>query len=352
MTNRDFDDRDIERLLSGQASESLADTAEAIAQLRSLDVAPAQGEAERAGAMLASVAAAAATEAPQAAPARRSKTRVRTAVAGGAALLIAGLVGGTAAADSAAPGDALYSLDRAIERIGLGAGGVPERIAEARKAEEDGDTETAIELVDEAVAEVLGDEAVEDEQADATEETAEETTEDSADEATEDAGTGSEVSEKVHECLRDIFAWMESTDLEGRDFGQGVAERHRNLHVAWQADSEKWQERHGDKVKKDKTAKDEALVEDEPADDEATESETSEPDTTTKPHRTSPQGDDATTGRGDTATEREQGNGNGNGWKDRGSDRDADDRGSSQRGSSQPGSSRTGGSHGFGYGAR
>ncbi|WP_062315757.1 hypothetical protein [Demequina maris] len=350
MTNRDFDDRDIERLLSGKPSEGLADTAEAIAQLRGLDVAPAQAEAERAGAMLASVAAAAADEAaPQPVPARWSKTRVRAGVAGGAALLIAGLVGGTAAADSAAPGDALYGLDRAIERIGLGDGGVPERIAEARKAEEDGDTETAIELVDEAVAEVLGDEAVEDEQAEAAEETTDETTEDSADETAEDAGTGSEVSEKVHECLREIFAWMESTDLEGRDFGQGVAERHRNLHVAWQADSEKWQERHGDKVKKDKTAEDEALVDDESADDEAaTESETSEPDTTDKPRRTSPQGDDATTGRGDAGTEREQGNG----WKDRGSDRDADDRGSSQRGSSQPGSSWTGGSHGFGYGAR
>ncbi|WP_062525689.1 hypothetical protein [Demequina rhizosphaerae] len=372
MTNRDFDDRDIERLLAGKPTENLADTTEAIDQLRALDVAPTQGEAQRAGATLASVAAAASAEAPAAAPVRRSKVRVRTAIAGGAALLLAGMVGGTAAADSAAPGDALYGLDRAIERLGLGAGGAQERIAEAREAEEAGDTETAIALVDEAVSEVLGEDAdAAEEETETTEESTEETadestgddeaetTESSTDESTEDTdgtdeGLGSEVSEKVHECLRDIFEWMETTDATGREFGQGVAERHRNLHVAWQADSERWQSRHEHKTEKSKKDKadDEVIVEDEALEDEAqagTGSETSEPETTTKPRLTSPQRDadeDAADDRSNNGKGRDQGDRTGSKWDGRDADGDRDGDRSSN------GSSGWSAARGIGFGAR
>lgn len=54
--------------------------------------------------------------------------RVGTAAAAGT--LVVAIAGVAAAADGSAPGDPLYSLDRAVEWLGLDDGGVAERIAE------------------------------------------------------------------------------------------------------------------------------------------------------------------------------------------------------------------------------
>jgi hypothetical protein len=41
------------------------------------------------------------------------------------------------AANRAAPGDALYGIDRALEKIGIGAGGAQERLAGAKASMSD-----------------------------------------------------------------------------------------------------------------------------------------------------------------------------------------------------------------------
>ena len=58
--------------------------------------------------------------------------RRRFAGALGAAVLLTGMTGVAVAADRAAPGQALYGLDRAMEAMGIGDGGPPERIIEAQ----------------------------------------------------------------------------------------------------------------------------------------------------------------------------------------------------------------------------
>ena len=50
------------------------------------------------------------------------------AVIASAVVAAGGLTGVGFAADNAAPGDALYGLDCALERVGLGDGGAQERV--------------------------------------------------------------------------------------------------------------------------------------------------------------------------------------------------------------------------------
>ncbi|SEJ00590.1 hypothetical protein SAMN05421637_0712 [Demequina mangrovi] len=256
--------RDLDRLLAGKEPASLSDVAGTLEGLRALNMAPTAEDADRAGSALASIAAAqAAPAAAPARPARRRAHRIRAAIAGAAALAAVGLVGGTAAADEAAPGDALYGLDRALERLGLGAGGMDERLAEALRVVEDGDDEGALALVDEIVSEVLTDEEID--AANEEPEVDEESLDAEADSTGDDdaaEGDGAEkgdvdvdgvladgpgVSREVHECLRDILDWMSTTDAEGRDFGQGVAERYRDLRHSW-FESRHGKRHHGDKV--------------------------------------------------------------------------------------------------------
>ncbi|WP_062303998.1 hypothetical protein [Demequina subtropica] len=245
--NSDQTARDLDRLIAGKDSASLADLTAPLGELRALNVAPAAEDADRVGAVLASAAADVATDGAQAArPAPRRTMRLRAAIAGGAALVVAALVGGTAAADESAPGDVLYGLDRALERIGWGDGGMDERLAEAVRVVDEGDDEGALALVDEIVADVLSaDEiAAADEELDAEDEA-------EGGEASEVSGgdvlaEGPGASDEVHECLRDIIDWMATTDAEGRDFGQGVADRYRDLRHSWFAHRDV--ERRHDKV--------------------------------------------------------------------------------------------------------
>lgn len=211
MTSNDFTPRDQERLLRGDATGPLADAAPAIAALRALNVAPNDAETARAAAALASVAADSSVPLTGPAAATPSPWRMRAAIAGGLALLGLGVVGGAAAADDAAPGDALYGVDRALEDLGIGDGGVDERVDEAIVLDEAGDSEGALEHVVEAVEE---------------------------DSASSEAllgvaerlrTNGSEASAEVHERVAAMLEWMATTDATGRDFGQGVSERARGL---------------------------------------------------------------------------------------------------------------------------
>lgn len=71
---------------------------------------------------------------------------LRRRLAGGlaAAVFLSGMTGVAVAADGARPGDVLYGLDRALEAVGIGAGGAAERVAEARALLEAGELSSAI----------------------------------------------------------------------------------------------------------------------------------------------------------------------------------------------------------------
>jgi len=133
--------------------------------------------------------------------------------AAGAVFVLAGMTGVAAAADSSVPGDALYGVDRALENIGIGNGGITERLTEAEVLALDGDTEAALAHAGTALAEA-GDER----SAEALQATAERL-----------RGVGSEASETVSDNVADMLEWMATTDETGRAFGQGVAERARNI---------------------------------------------------------------------------------------------------------------------------
>ncbi|MCI0678920.1 MAG: hypothetical protein L0Z63_07740 [Actinobacteria bacterium] len=72
-------------------------------------------------------------------------------------LLLSAMTGVGVAANGALPGEALYGVDLALERAGLGAGGVEERLDEAAAMANRGDSETALLHAANAVAEGLSD---------------------------------------------------------------------------------------------------------------------------------------------------------------------------------------------------
>jgi len=157
MANKRLSDRDIERLLSGRATANLELNALAplLQMLREQSIG---GVSEGEVAAFAPVAAQAARSAistvskpvHEAAPASRVRfLRPRLATALTLVFLLSGLTGVAFAADGAAPGDALYGLDRALERIGIGNGAAAERIAEAQALFQEG-------LVSEAIAHAAG----------------------------------------------------------------------------------------------------------------------------------------------------------------------------------------------------
>ena len=83
----------------------------------------------------------------------RLRLRHRVATVAAAITLVLGSGAGVAiAADGAAPGDALYGLDRALERIGLGGGGAAERLQEAADLARAGQLARGLEHAAEVVA--------------------------------------------------------------------------------------------------------------------------------------------------------------------------------------------------------
>lgn len=83
------------------------------------------------------------------------RPRLALRLAGAAAALVVVLCASTGvayAADHAVPGDTLYRLDRALETIGLGDGGLRERLTEASELVERDRTQEALNLAGEAIA--------------------------------------------------------------------------------------------------------------------------------------------------------------------------------------------------------
>lgn len=124
-------------------------------------------------------------------------------------LMVIGLAGVAVASDEAAPGDFLYGIDRALERIGVNNGGVGERLSEASIVADEGDAVEALNHAAEAVS------SESPEAADALLSAARTL-------ATSD-GIG------AREEVAGMLEWMSTTDATGRAFGQGVAERARQV---------------------------------------------------------------------------------------------------------------------------
>lgn len=126
--------------------------------------------------------------------------------------LLLGMSGIAVASDGAAPGDTLYGLDRALERVGIGLGGAEERLAEATVLVSQG---RAADALDHAI------EAIDDEKAgDALQKAAERV-----------GGMSSENGKaaEVHANVASMLEWMTSTKATGSVFDQGVAERARQI---------------------------------------------------------------------------------------------------------------------------
>ncbi|MGH3666808.1 MAG: hypothetical protein ACRDU7_00860 [Acidimicrobiia bacterium] len=70
---------------------------------------------------------------------------------------MSGTAGAALAADGAVPGDALYGLDRAFERVGIGSGSTGERLDEAVVMTAQGRSDEAVEHAIEALSEHSGD---------------------------------------------------------------------------------------------------------------------------------------------------------------------------------------------------
>jgi len=228
MAENRFSDRDIEQLLSALVpeNEELAALAPILRMLKDQSIrevsedevavfAPQAAQAARWTISTASKPDQKATVSTS----RRRLLRPRLAMALASVVLLSGMTGVAFASNGAAPGDPLYGLDRALERIGIGDGAAAERIAEAQALFQEG-------LVAEAMAHAAGAVAeTEDASLLADGSGAAEALRDAAEAITSiDQGEADEVRAKVAEMLN----WMADNavseePLTGRDFGEMVA---------------------------------------------------------------------------------------------------------------------------------
>lgn len=142
-------DREIELLLSGspEASDEHADLKWFLAALADERPAPPH-DVEYMATALASVARSSIPRSLRTRPRRTARRMV--ALAASFALLFA-MSGIALAADDAAPGDFLYGIDQAFELIGVGDGGIEERIAEFHTLIARGEDEVAFEFIEEVI---------------------------------------------------------------------------------------------------------------------------------------------------------------------------------------------------------
>jgi len=140
--------------------------------------------------------------------------RRRASIAGIAAILAAaGLAGTAAAANGAAPGDALYGVDRALEVVGIDNGGASERLAEAGKLAAEGNVEGALHHAADALR-------------GAGDSSSSEALVAAADRIVSSGnGNSAEVKARVSQMLM----WMTTADVKGTDFGQTVSSYARGV---------------------------------------------------------------------------------------------------------------------------
>jgi hypothetical protein len=230
MRDRTFSDRAIEQLLTGQGPDDveLAELVPLVTLLRGNAVPPSEESIARFAASAAGIVARSLSQGANS-PLEMSPLRFRRVeviqrwrlVAGLAAVVAFGAAAGAvAAADGAAPGNPLYGLDRALENVGVGNGGVVERLAEAAILTESGNEAEALGHAADAIGQAspaLGDGAA------ALEALA------SAAEQIRSIDEGSEHADMVRARVADMLEWMASSDVRGHDFGQMVAEMAKGI---------------------------------------------------------------------------------------------------------------------------
>jgi hypothetical protein len=136
------------------------------------------------------------------------------------------LTGVAVAANNAAPGDVLYGLDCAMERVGVGDGGVQERLQEATKLVERGDFEQGLNQAAQAMQNQAGLDA--NGQANGALVAAAHSFQNSL--QTANKGESDQMRAQAAEMLR----WMsdtvgQGTAIKSEDFGQGVTTRAREI---------------------------------------------------------------------------------------------------------------------------
>ena len=161
MLKRKFSDQDIERLLSGQRADD-GDLASLAPILESLHRSGWRAPSEEKVAAFAVQAAGIAGSTKSLAPPERTPIRPRLSQSAprrglvktaAGLLLLFGVSGVAVASDEAAPGDALYGLDRALEAVGVNDGAASERIREARALFDRGHEADAVTHVADAIEE-------------------------------------------------------------------------------------------------------------------------------------------------------------------------------------------------------
>jgi uncharacterized membrane protein YgcG len=226
-------DRDIELLLSGSdpGNTELAVLVPAVAALRSYGRRiPSASAADRFAAEAAALVRSHESRADDLlipTPRRRWALTPRLAGAAAAVLVVFATSGVAMAANGAIPGSALYGLDRALERAGIGAGGAEERLVEAQQLVTAGRPKAALEHLDEAFdqAEAEGEDV-------ASLSGARHAVEDAAERLldAEEAVTEPVVKDEVEALLRFIEDNVhKDIGVDGKEFAQRVAELARSI---------------------------------------------------------------------------------------------------------------------------
>jgi hypothetical protein len=158
-----FLDQDVELLLSGQVPEdaSLAAFLPLVASLRyEWTRHPTEDSISSFAALASEVTASVHTSATTRPPVRRSRARFtrRLALPLASLIFLSAMTGVTYAANGAAPGETLYGVDIALENVGVGAGGIVERLTEAAKMADNGNSAEALAHAAQAVAAGVEDE--------------------------------------------------------------------------------------------------------------------------------------------------------------------------------------------------
>ena len=140
-----------------------------------------------------------------------------------AILLMSGTAGAALAANGAVPGDALYGLDRAFERVGIGSGSTGERLDEAVAIAAQGRSDEAVEHAIEALIGHSGDSS-------AVALSALNTASENLVHIQDTAKAASAANIRVSALLTYIAENIgPDSGTDGREFGQGVAQLARDI---------------------------------------------------------------------------------------------------------------------------
>lgn len=236
MLKTTVSDQDIERLLTGAApaEDGLIELVPFVEMLRDhASAVPSDSEVDRLAAEAGAIVRAAqgpglvSSDQP---PRRITGLRFRPQLAAAliAFLVLSGLTGVAVAADDAAPGDALYGLDRALEKIGIGAGQAEERLNESSELAARGRTKEALDHAAKAFddAQESGEDVSDLEETKAALEA-------SAEKLLSVEASG-ESAQLVQENVAALLEYIKENigkgvGVDGEDFGQGVADLARRI---------------------------------------------------------------------------------------------------------------------------